>query len=180
MIAFLGWGSLIWNPDSLAPHITHWRSDGPLMSVEFCRTSQDGRLTLVEVDCVPPVPVLWTTSLLADSAAAAEALRRRERCGLVDINVAFRGEAGTNPEIEAWMCRTGIDSVVWTGLPAKFDGRVGHAPSQVQALQYLRGLPAEAAYRAEEYVRRAPAQIRTPFRTAFELALGWHPVVERQ
>ena len=58
MIVCLGWGSLIWRPGDLP--VVDWRDDGPAVSVEFVRESQDRRLTLVldpnftkwEVRCV--------------------------------------------------------------------------------------------------------------------------------
>jgi hypothetical protein len=45
-IAVLGWGSLIWKPEGLKT-IGSFLNDGPTLPIEFCRTSQDGRLTLV-------------------------------------------------------------------------------------------------------------------------------------
>jgi hypothetical protein len=44
-IAFVGWGSLIWNPGKL-PLATNWTEVGPILPIEFSRISKDGRLTL--------------------------------------------------------------------------------------------------------------------------------------
>ena len=45
-IAILGWGSLIKQPKRL-PLQGGWKSDGPVLKIEFSRISNDGRLTLV-------------------------------------------------------------------------------------------------------------------------------------
>ena len=60
-------------------------------------------------------------------------------------------------------------------MPTKFSGEDQVRPSQSQAIDYLKALTGETRRDAEEYVRKAPAQIATPYRTAFEKTLGWTP-----
>jgi hypothetical protein len=78
MIACIGWGSLIWDKRDLDVD-GEWRTDGPLLPVEFARQSNDGRITLVVVQGVQPVPTLWSAFNTRDLAKARESLRQRER-----------------------------------------------------------------------------------------------------
>ena len=41
----LAWGSLVWDPRELQT-AAKFAPDGPLLPIEFCRISADGRLTL--------------------------------------------------------------------------------------------------------------------------------------
>ena len=45
-IAVLAWGSLVWDPQDLQV-AGKFAPNGPLLPIEFCRVSADGRLTLV-------------------------------------------------------------------------------------------------------------------------------------
>lgn len=65
------------------------------------------------------------------------------------------------------------DGLVWTNLPAKFDGRDHEHPTQEQVLEYLSNLSCDKRQKAEKYVRMAPRQIDTPYRRAIEAELGW-------
>ena len=79
--------------------------------------------------------------------------------------------------IGTWARQKGLDHVVWTALGPLFDGRRGFPPpSSMAAIAYLRSRSVEVVVRAEEYVRKAPPQVRTDFRIAFENELGWLPV----
>ena len=78
--------------------------------------------------------------------------------------------------IAEWGFRNRFDGVVWTALGPRFDDVDGRLPSRSQVLQYLRELiDLNEAANAEEYVRKAPAQVRTPYRVLFEEQLGWAP-----
>jgi hypothetical protein len=67
-----------------------------------------------------------------------------------------------------------IKGVVWTALKPKFANEY-RKPSVEEVTRYLAGSGVTKA-RAEEYVRRAPVQIRTPYRDRIERELGWHPI----
>ena len=175
-IACIGWGSLVWNPGVLRCR-GEWQLDGPVLPLEFARTSKDGRLTLVLTEAAAAVPSLWVELDYADPRTAKDALRGREGTGPLSIGLwpgpAPRYKVGV-AEIATWAQGKGLDAVVWTALPPKFantDGQAPHSPDA--AVAYLKGLDADAAAKAREYVQRAPAQIRTRFRTVFEVQLGW-------
>lgn len=178
MIAFLGWGSLIWDPRALPIH-RQWHTDGPYVRAEFLRQSKDGRLTLVLAQAADPVRSLWATFDGSDLALAREALRSREGIPAnkshTSIGAWSRGDP--NPdcmlEIEPWAASRGIQSVVWTALSPKFNEQDGVGPSIDEAVAYLSNLTGTARDLAEKYVRQAPQQIDTTYRRKFEAALGW-------
>jgi len=163
-----------------------WRKDGPRLPVEFARTSSGGRLTLVLADNTPRVTVLWTELSVATLDKARRALAERE--GIKEKNIsrdigcwnAGIGDAGNlTAEVGAWAAAKEITGVVWTALPVKF-GKESRAPSAEEAVEYLAMLPESKKTVAEEYVRKAPVQIRTPFRGIFERKFGWTPISDQR
>lgn len=178
-IACLGWGSLIWDLNGLpiAGESDGWYSDGPYLPVEFARQSSRNRLTLVLLPEGKPVQTLWAEMIPTELAIAREALRCREGASNRNAigvwptrDVYLHSEA-----IGAWAQSKSFDAVVWTALTPKFDGEEA-TPTEDQVLNYLRVLKRNgSAGEAEIYVRRAPAQVRTPYRDAIERELGWAP-----
>jgi hypothetical protein len=172
MIVCLGWGSLVWDPQTLSIK-GEWHSDGPLVPVEFLRQSNDGRLTLVIDPLSKPMPVLWTELEANKLSEAVEQLRIRE--GTTSKKIGRWPDASSyeyGNEIGDWAKSKGISGVVWTALGPKFSGEDGRRPSQGEAIKYLRDLTGNALNLAEEYVEKAPAQIDTDYRRAFTTALG--------
>ena len=179
MIACLGWGSLIWDPREL-PVAPPWRDDGPWLPVEFARVSSDQRLTLVIVPGYPAqVRTLWAPLKVRTLEAARQALGERE-----SVPAGHRArDIGAWPAdgkldavakgIGHWARDAGVAGVVWTQLPPRFNDVVGRMPTEDEAVEYLRGRAALVRRKAEEYIRRAPSQIRTPYRRRVELELGW-------
>jgi len=180
-IACLGWGSLWWNPKDLLID-KQWNINGPLLPLEFCRQSGDGRLTLVINQGSAPLKVLWSLMTTTDLDIAIESLRVREgipkgRCddyiGVISIN--------DDPEstlVQQWLLEVGLDAVIWTNLPSKFNGVNGSTPSKEEAIGYLQNLEGENRKLAEEYIRKAPSQIMTEYRRVFEKELGWNYIDE--
>src|SRR5688572_13249029 len=83
-IAFLGWGSLIWDPRSI--HLrSEWRQDGPVLPIEFARHSSGDRVTLVIEKSTPPVQVLWAQAADTSLQDARASLREREGTTLARI-----------------------------------------------------------------------------------------------
>lgn len=176
--ACLGWGSLIWEPGDL-PISQEWRKDGPMLPLEFARKSNDGRMTLVLCEHGTVCPTLWTTLSSTSLEEARKALAMRE--GLPsNKNAAFWSSSGASDHygaeiVEAWAIRRGFAGVVWTGLPPKspVTDLNNDYPSVEDVISHLRGLKGNAANRAEEYVRRAPSQVKTSYRARIIEELGW-------
>lgn len=172
-IACLGWGSLVWDPREL-PIQRIWFADGPFLSVEFLRQSTDKRITLVLDSIASPVRSLWAVMDVDHLPTARDALRKREGCNEAYIASWSRGDAAPAKigKLLEWSAAHGVDSVIWTSLPAKI-GAVERRPSIEEVLCHLRGLRGDERDNAERYVRRAPTQIDTKYRRRIEAELGW-------
>jgi hypothetical protein len=182
MIVCLGWGSLFWDPRNL-PTRGNWKEDGPLLPIEFARLSGRHRLTLVFMPGAELVPVLWaeldvpTLKDAVSALAAREEARGRNYIERVIARWPHTDKACSYPglpEVEEWATERAIDGVVWTALEPKFP-KEGHSPSSDEAVAYLKKLEGKPRAAAEQYIRRAPDQIRTAYRRAIEASLGWTP-----
>lgn len=180
MIVCLGWGSLIWEPRDLMVE-TAWKRNGPEVSVEFTRQSRDGRLTLVVEPSAPSLKVLWASMNTLSLEEAIESLRNREGTSKKYIGCWYptTAEPVQIPGLSDWASSVEADAVIWTALPSKFNGENDVVPSLCQALEYLGSLKSDAKKLAENYIRKAPVQIRTPYRIAFEQEFGWEPESEK-
>lgn len=181
--ACLGWGSLIWKPEDL-PILHEWREDGPSMPLEFARKSLNGCMTLVVCEQGTVCPTLWNTLSSTSLEEARQTLAMRE--GLPTIrNAAFWSGSGASDHhgaelVGAWAKRRGFAGVVWTGLPPKSpvtDQNNDH-PSIEDVISHLSGLTGQSASKAEEYVRKAPTQIATAYRTQIAEEFGWQGLTE--
>jgi hypothetical protein len=182
-ILCLGWGSLVWDLDGL-PVRQDWEADGPLVPVEFLRKSgKHGYVSLVLNQSADPVTSYWTVMDADDIAKAITALRVREDIPLdyerKNIHVWSKGDPSPSliSGLADWAKTKYADHVIWTALTWKFD-KLPRAPTVEQVISYLRDLKGERRTVAEYYVRRAPLQTRTKYRTAIENALGWTPLEE--
>jgi hypothetical protein len=185
-IVCIGWGSLLWRPAEL-PLAGRWRPDGPELPVEFARQARDDRITLVIVEGGARCRTYWAPLAVGCLAAAKRALADREGCDPRWIAVwpagrSRRGSRHWTPgplppgfrAVEQWARNLLLDGAVWTGLPIGLRGARGETPSATEVVDYLARLSGETRRRAEEYIRRAPAQTRTPYRRRIEEALGWY------
>lgn len=186
-IACLGWGSLIWMPGSL-PVRRGWFSDGPLLPIEFARESSDRRITLVLANVDHEVRTLWALMSVDALDRAKSALATRE--GIRESNIRYSighwdSESNSSngehaAEIGGWAKQLALDAVVWTNLQVGFkDGR-NALPQYGQVLRHLQSLSHEERGIAEEYVRKAPAQIDTEYRRSLERDLGWTPIISSE
>ena len=175
MIVCLGWGSLIWNPGGLKVN-GEWQNDGPNAPVEYLRHSQDGRLTLVIDSDVPCSQVLWIKMDCVNIETAKEKLRIREgkiKHKFVGIWKAGQDSPMSLSGLDSWAEGVGAEAVIWTALPPKFKNIDYNKPNIEDAIAHIERLDIDSKQLAEEYVRKTPAQIKTPFRTKFEEYFGW-------
>ena len=176
MIVCLGWGSLIWKPGGLP--VGDWRNDGPEVQVEFVRESKDHRLTLVlDLNSADSVISLWAPMTVCDPNVAVTELADREGTGRGKIDQWSTGQGDPEklPGLGDWATGRNINHVIWTALEPQFAGKSGVRPTEGQAVDHLSGLTGHERVSAEKYVRRAPLQIRTAYRSRFENHLGWSP-----
>lgn len=179
-ICCLGWGSLIWNPRGL-PVCGGWSTDGPALPLEFARVSTDGRVTLVICSVPHRVPALWARLEVRDLDSAKRVLANREEMeesqiarsiGFCDL-LSERAYGCYAGDIGSWAKTKELDSVVWTNLKCGFQDSRGVLPSAEQVLEHLRTLDDSGSAAAEEYIRKAPRQIDTPYRREMEREFGW-------
>lgn len=188
-IAVLGWGSLIWDRDGLPvdlPEDHEWYPDGPVLPIEFVRQSNEGHLTLVIWEGAGKrIKTRWAPLKVGNLEEAILSLREREgrtpktgiRIRTKHVGRWTRGEMGNaSATIGHWADAMPFDQVIWTALPPKWNGVDEDFPCRAQAVAHLKKLVSEGKEaKAEEYVRKAPEWVRTPYRDAFEQELGWTP-----
>lgn len=189
--AILGWGSLIWDLDNLAPHVRGgWAMrDGPRLPMEFARISPKRKMGLtVCLDAEHGVPCAThaIASLRTAIGAVVADLSARERAVETCIGRVCL-ESGTahgrSPEVvdlvAAWCRETGRRGAVWTDLPSNFADHLGERFSIPRAHAYLRGLRGESLDEAVRYIVNAPAETDTPLRRHLSGDAWWRSEAER-
>ncbi len=189
--AILGWGSLIWDLESLAPHVRgDWAlGAGPALAMEFTRISpkRNGALVIC-LDAVHGVGCATNAiaSARGDIGAAVTDLARRERAPEERIGAVClaSGHAnGSSPEVvdgvRGWCLAEGWAGAVWTGLASNFEDRLGEAFSVPRAVSYLRTLTGDSLDEAVRYIENAPAATDTPLRRALSLDAWWRGEARR-
>ena len=189
-IAIIAYGSLIWDEECLAPHITGgWaRGAGPALPVEFSRISpkRRGALVLVIDESAAAVPTSVTTSRRDGIMAAAGDLARRERAPLAAIGMADRSGRTANcpPAVGARVVRwlrgqARHAAAVWTNLPGNFAAETGRPFDHAAGLAWLRGLSGESLREAWRYIAFAPAETDTAFRRHLAAHPWWQALDRR-
>ena len=133
-IAVIGWGSLIWDLDNLAPFVTgDWMMGaGPSLPFEFTRVSPKRKMGLavcLDYTNGDPCPTNAILSIRDDIDEAAEELRARERAKVIDyigmIHPASGARRSSIPEVADifadWCRRTDAAGAVWTDLGGNFE-----------------------------------------------------------
>ncbi|HEX8405261.1 MAG TPA: hypothetical protein VF670_11635 [Duganella sp.] len=181
-IICIAWGSLLWRPGDLVLS-SAWQPGGPELPLEFVRDSDDSdELALVLWPETRLVPTYWAPLKADDLDEAREQLRRREKITperpewLGTLIAGRDNDSSAHPNIVRWLASSNADAVVWTAVPPKFNGVNGRAPSISEAIALLSSLEGDARDNAEEYVRRIPVDIMTPYREKFEEVLKWTPL----
>jgi hypothetical protein len=183
-VAILGWGSLVWDARNLEIDKDFgWNLDGPKLPIEFARISLDGRLTLViknNKDIIP-VGTYYAISSYESLDEAKLNLAIREGCGKNKIGYCTKSDEKLYPddfdckkEIIQWLSKNEkIDAVIWTNLKSNFKDQLDKEFSSTHVINYLKYLAMDKQVKAEEYIRRAPEQIKTNMRNIIESELGW-------
>ncbi len=184
-ILILGYGSLIWDLDDLAPKVRgEWAmAAGPSLPLEFSRVSPKRKLSLVVViDAAngDPCPTHVIESARDGVAEAVVDLAARERTevahiGWVDIGAGTRHSQreGVAERVLDWCGRVGARGAVWTDLDGNFEQATGAPFTVERGLAYLRGLEGESLAAAREYIDGAPAATDTPLRRALGAEPWW-------
>jgi hypothetical protein len=182
-IAFLGWGSLVWDPRDLRIR-GGWHNDGPFLPIEFMRLSGGGRITLVIYPDAAEVQTLWASPDFEELDDARENLRATEvtlteRIGFATIPECTSrcwGDPSILERILEWGKEKDLDAVIWTGLksnPKKFKKKTGMDLNEDNIIQYLGSLTGQTLIDAKEYVQKAPEQVNTKLRKRIKQELGW-------
>ena len=181
-VACIGWGSLIWDPRTLAIR-GEWNSDGPALPVEFARESDGRKITLVICPHVDRVRTRWVLLNVStvDEARQNLGLREYDKAtpNWIDRRIGYwdrtsGATSGTEAKtVAAWAAGHNLDAAVWTDLPFGFKAGGEVMPSFEEVVAHLKALVGEQREKAEEYVRRAPQEVSTVYRRGIEQELGW-------
>jgi hypothetical protein len=185
-IAVIGFGSLLWDLDDLAPKVSgEWKMyEGPILPLEFSLVSRKRHYALalvIDYGDGAPCPTCVIDSVRSEIGAAIVDLANRERMeptniGFVDRNT---GESHSHREETRntfwnWIEDSSYDGAVWTDGERNFEALTGRAFSLQNAQDHLRSLQGISLEEARRYIRNAPARVETPLRRALEGAPWWH------
>ena len=185
-IAVIGFGSLLWDLDDLAPKVSgEWKMyEGPILPLEFSLVSRKRHYALalvIDYEDGAPCPTCVIDSVRSEIGAAIVDLANRERMeptniGFVDRNT---GESHSHREETRntfwnWIEDSNYDGAVWTDGERNFEALTGRAFSLKTAQDHLRSLQGISLEEARRYIRNAPARVETPLRRALEGAPWWH------
>ena len=189
-IHILGYGSLIWDLDDLAPKVRGgWRmAAGPALPLEFSRVSPKRKLSLVVVidtAAGDPCPTHVIESARGSVAGAVVDLAARERTeaehiGWVDMaaGTAHSNRAGVADTVREWCAATGAGGAVWTDLDGNFETATGAPFTLARGIAYLRTLEGDSLAAALEYINGAPVETSTPLRRALIANPWWRSLTE--
>ena len=199
-ILVLAWGSLIWDPGNL--HIdSPFKPDGPMLPIEFCRISTRGdRLTLVINErhgrecrtysarsALPTIDEalldLWRRETRQpEQAMPRDPIRKSPTVAFLETSTGAHSPVATKQPraldaIKAWGRVQAADAIVWTSLSMRFkDHKPVDVPFSVNAaMNYLQTLFGPTRSVAFEYIRRAPPEVQTRLRMAFNERFGASP-----
>lgn len=186
--AVLGWGSLIWDLDTLAPHVDlPWRMRaGPPLPMEFTRISPKRKLGLVvclDAEHGTQCPTHAVVSRRDRLGDVIDDLAVRERApvemiGGVCVGTGqVQGRAEIVAEVHAWCVAEGVAGAVWTDLRSNYAEMAGHAFTIADAIAYLKTLSGENLDEAVRYLHLAPAETRTPLRRVLAEDPWWQDQV---
>lgn len=182
--AIIGWGSLIWDLEILAPHVDlPWQmSAGPCLPMEFSRVSAKRKMGLAVCldaefgDACPTHVVPSVRNTLADTIADLAARERAPVARIGGVCLALGQEQGRAQyaRIVADWCRAnGWQGAVWTDLESNYRALREEAFSIPVAMAYLKTLEGEQQEEAVRYICNAPVATDTPLRRALSREAWW-------
>ena len=179
-IAVIGFGSLLWDLDDLAPKVSgEWKMyEGPILPLEFSLVSRKRHYALalvIDYGDGAPCPTCVIDSVRSKIGAAIVDLANRERMDPTNIGFVDRntGESHSHREetrntLWNWIEDSNYDGAVWTDGERNFEALTGRAFSLQTAQDHLRSLQGMSLEEARRYIRNAPARVETPLRRALE------------
>ena len=185
-IAVIGFGSLLWDLDDLAPKVSgEWKMyEGPILPLEFSLVSRKRHYALalvIDYGDGAPCPTCVIDSVRSKIGAAIVDLANRERMDPTNIGFVDRntGESHSHREetrntLWNWIEDSNYDGAVWTDGERNFEALTGRAFSLQTAQDHLRSLQGIPLEEARRYIRNAPARVETPLRRALEDSPWWH------
>ena len=146
-IAYLAWGSLLWNDKNLNLK-TKWEKTSFNLPLNFSRISDNGkgRLTLVVDQNGYENPVYFAIAKTNDLNIALTKLKNREKTtksnvGYINLTKdSYRSTLLTIEQlqkIKLFAEKNNIDSVIWTDIPPNFQEIMGKPFSKNGALLYI-------------------------------------------
>ncbi len=185
-IAVIGFGSLLWDLDDLAPKVSgEWKMyEGPILPLEFSLVSRKRHCALaLVIDYLDgtPCPTCVIDSVRSDVGTAVIDLADRERMEPVNIGFVDRvtGESHacreeTRNTLWDWIKNSNYDGVVWTDGERNFETLTGNSFNLQAAQDHLWSLQGMSLEEARRYIRNAPARVETPLRRALADSSWWH------
>lgn len=187
-IVIIGWGSLLWDLDDLAPHVSEdWGlNEGPTLPLEFTRVSPK-RLQALSVVIDPdhgvPCNTSYTSSHRRDPLDAVHDLAARERADPMNIGYIdlVSGETRSRYDlitarITTWLKAREYRCAVWTDLSGNFKEKTGQQYTVAHAVRYLSALTGPSLIEAKRYIESAPAAVNTPLRRALADHSWWREI----
>ncbi|HUS56161.1 MAG TPA: hypothetical protein VMY41_19405 [Thermohalobaculum sp.] len=183
--AIIGWGSLIWDPENIAPHVQgDWAmGGGPVLPMEFTRVSIKRNMALaVCLDVVHGVGCITNAiaSVRDEIGPVISDLARRERAPDHHIGAVCLASGHANgtsaamvADVRKWCQARGWTGAVWTDLPSNFTEHLGQEFNIPRAIAYLRGLTGDSLDQAVSYIEQAPAATDTPLRRVLNADDWW-------
>ncbi len=189
-IAIIGWGSLIWDLEILAPYTQgNWQmTKGPRLPMEFSRISPKRKMGLVVcldpklgVDCATHV----VQSKRNDVQSALKDLAARERAphgriGWADITRGAGRMDSVVLQVQKWCAENGWDGAVWTDLEPNFRDHTQQGFSVARGIAYLKTLHSDNLPEAFNYIENAPRHTKTPLRDALAADDWWRSLKKNQ
>lgn len=183
--AVIGWGSLIWDLEVLAPNVTGgWRMrEGPRLTLEFSRISPKRKMGLVvclDPEHGTPCDSHWILSRRRTLRGAVIDLARRERAIPTRIGAVCTASGHSQGRLDPvvrtirdWCLANGLKGAVWTDLESNFAEHRGQRFSVDGAIAYLDRLTGESRAEAVRYIENAPVTTDTPLRRALADHAPW-------